>query len=126
MAAHHPSPLLQRRRRLRPRQSLFSRPGWYRTRLALRNPFAEGRTILHFQGAGQTTTLWVGSMLVGTHKGGYDEFDFDITEALATIARWQTQRTAFRSQFSATTPLIPTASPLTSAISVSTAASTGT
>ena len=64
-----------------PDRSYFRGQGWYRTRLALQNPFVEGRTILHFQGAGQTTTVWVGSVLIGTHKGGYDEFAFDITEA---------------------------------------------
>ena len=63
-----------------PDQPYFRGEGWYRTRLAVNNPFAGGRTILHFQGAGQTTTLWVGSTLIGTHKGGYDEFVFDITE----------------------------------------------
>ncbi|MDP9049397.1 MAG: glycoside hydrolase family 2, partial [Acidobacteriota bacterium] len=64
-----------------PDRSYFRGQGWYRTRLALMNPFADGRTVLHFQGAGQTTTLWVGSTLIGTHQGGYDEFVFDITEA---------------------------------------------
>src|SRR6202042_269566 len=42
-----------------PDQPYFRGEGWYRTRLEVTNPFAEGRTILHFQGAGQTTTLWV-------------------------------------------------------------------
>jgi beta-galactosidase len=65
-----------------PDQSYFRGQGWYRTHVALANPFADGRTILHFQGAGQTTTVWVGSKLIGTHKGGYDEFVFDITEAV--------------------------------------------
>jgi beta-galactosidase len=68
-----------------PDKPYFRGEGWYRARLSLRNPFVEGRTILNFQGAGQTTTLWVGSLLIGTHKGGYDEFDFDITEALQRL-----------------------------------------
>jgi beta-galactosidase len=68
-----------------PDQPYFRGQGWYRTRIALRNPFTDGRTILHFQGAGQTTTLWVGSTLIGTHKGGYDEFVFDVTEAIQRI-----------------------------------------
>jgi beta-galactosidase len=68
-----------------PDQPYFRGQGWYRTQLTLRNPFTDGRTILHFQGAGQTTTLWVGSTLIGTHKGGYDEFVFDITEAVQRI-----------------------------------------
>ena len=69
-----------------PDQPYFRGQGWYRTRLSLRNPFVDGRTILNFQGAGQTTTLWIGSLLVGTHKGGYDEFDFDITGALQQLS----------------------------------------
>jgi beta-galactosidase len=68
-----------------PDEPYFRGQGWYRTQLTLRNPFTDGRTILHFQGAGQTTTLWVGSTLIGTHKGGYDEFVFDITEAVQRI-----------------------------------------
>ena len=53
---------------------------------SLTNPFADGRTILHFQGAGQTTALWVGSTLFATHVGGYDEFAFDITEAVKRLS----------------------------------------
>ena len=68
-----------------PDKSYFRGQGWYRTRISVDNPFADGRTILHFQGAGQTTTLWVGSALNGTHKGGYDEFAFDITEAIKPL-----------------------------------------
>ena len=49
------------------------------------NPFADGRTVLHFQGAGQSTSVWVGSTLAGTHKGGYDEFFVDITEAVQQL-----------------------------------------
>ena len=68
-----------------PDHSYFRGQGWYRTRLSLRNPFPDGRIILHFQGAGQTTSLWVGSSLIGTHKGGYDEFSYDITEAVQRL-----------------------------------------
>jgi beta-galactosidase len=68
-----------------PEKPYFRGQGWYRTRTKIHNPFPEGRTLLHFQGAGQTTALWVGSALVGTHKGGYDEFAFDITEAVRAI-----------------------------------------
>jgi beta-galactosidase len=69
-----------------PDLTYFRGQGWYRTRLALHNPFADGRIILHFQGAGQTTTVWVGSTLIGTHKGGYDEFVFDITDAVQGLS----------------------------------------
>ena len=74
-----------------PDQPYFRGEGWYRTRLQVNNPFGEGRTILHFQGAGQTTTVWVGSKLIGTHKGGYDEFVFDITEAVRDLTAAETK-----------------------------------
>jgi beta-galactosidase len=75
-----------------PDQTYFRGQGWYRTQLSLRNPFPDGRTMLHFRGAGQTTTLWVGSTLIGTHKGGYDEFAFDITEAVKQLPPAETGR----------------------------------
>jgi len=68
-----------------PDQPYFRGQGWYRTQLEVRNPYIDGRTILHFRGAGQTTTLWVGTERIGTHKGGYDEFSFDITESVRQI-----------------------------------------
>lgn len=68
-----------------PDKPYFRGQGWYRTRLSVNNPFAAGRTLLHFQGAGQTTTVWVGSTPAGTHKGGYDEFVLDITQAIQQL-----------------------------------------
>jgi beta-galactosidase len=56
--------------------------GWYRTHVPIANPFQKGRTLLHFEGAGQTTALYVGEKLAGKHTGGYDEFVFDITDLL--------------------------------------------
>ena len=57
--------------------------GWYRTHIPAANPIKAGRTLLYFEGAGQTSQLYVGDTLVGTHVGGYDEFVFDITDMLA-------------------------------------------
>ncbi len=65
-----------------PDRAYYRGHGWYRTNLTVANPFEGGRTILHFQGAGQTSSLWIGSTFLGTHKGGYDEFVFDITDAI--------------------------------------------
>jgi len=73
-----------------PDHAYYRGQGWYRTQLSLRNPFPAGRTMLHFRGAGQTTTLWVGSTLIGTHKGGYDEFAFDITAAVKDLSAAET------------------------------------
>jgi beta-galactosidase len=60
-------------------------PGWYRTHVPVTNPYPNGRTLLHFEGAGQDTTVYVGDTLVGRHVGGYDEFVFDITDAIAKL-----------------------------------------
>lgn len=59
--------------------------GWYRTHIAVANPYSDGRTLLHFEGAGQTTTVYVGDNLAGHHVGGYDEFVFDITDAVQQV-----------------------------------------
>ena len=59
----------------------YQGPGWYRRRLWLKNPYDNGRTVLRFLGAGQKTRLYVEDHFVGEHVGGYDEFEFDITDA---------------------------------------------
>ncbi len=58
--------------------------GWYRTHVSIANPYPNGRTLLHFEGAGQATTVYVGEKLAGKHTGGYDEFVFDLTDVLPT------------------------------------------
>ena len=58
----------------------YQGPGWYRTRLSVRNPFPAGRTLLHFEGAGQKTEVFIHTDKVGSHVGGYDEFTIDITD----------------------------------------------
>ena len=58
-------------------------PGWYRMHLELANPYPNGRTLLHFGGAGQTTDIYLGDKHLAQHVGGYDEFVVDITEAAA-------------------------------------------
>jgi beta-galactosidase len=60
--------------------------GWYRTSIPITNPIKDGRTLLYFEGAGQTSHVFVGNTLAGSHVGGYDEFVFDITDAVAAVA----------------------------------------
>jgi beta-galactosidase len=60
--------------------------GWYRLHVPIKNPYPEGRTLLHFEGAGQATRAFVGDNLVGQHTGGYDEFVFDITDSVSRFA----------------------------------------
>src|ERR1017187_991106 len=66
-----------------PDRPYYQGPAWYRTTFALDNPYANGRTLLHFEGAGQNSEVFIGLQSVGRHVGGYDEFTFDITEAAA-------------------------------------------
>lgn len=56
--------------------------GWYRTFLNFDNPYENGRIVIHFEGAGQVTDLYVFQTHIGRHVGGYDEFWFDITDAV--------------------------------------------
>lgn len=58
----------------------YQGPGWYRTRLSVKNIFPAGRTLLHFEGAGQKTEVFIHTDKVGSHVGGYDEFTVDITD----------------------------------------------
>ena len=63
-----------------PDNAYYQGPGWYRTTFKTENPFPNGRTLLHFEGAGQKTEVYVALEKVGQHVGGYDEFVFDITD----------------------------------------------
>jgi beta-galactosidase len=61
----------------------YQGPGWYRIRFAAANPYPNGRTLLHFEGAGQRSEIFVGLESVGRDASGYDEFTVDITDAAA-------------------------------------------
>jgi beta-galactosidase len=66
-----------------PDMRYYQGPGWYRTHLKVANPFPNGRTLLHFDGAGQKSQVFVGQKKVGEHLGGYDQWDVDLTDAVA-------------------------------------------
>ena len=65
-----------------PDVAFYQGPGWYRIYLDINNPFENGSTVLHFEGAGQKTEVYIYQTKVGEHVGGYDEFSIDITEAV--------------------------------------------
>ncbi|MGB0371553.1 MAG: glycoside hydrolase family 2 TIM barrel-domain containing protein [Opitutales bacterium] len=69
-----------------PYEPYYQGPAWYRLRKTIKNPHENGTTLLHFRGAGQKTQLYIEDHFVGEHVGGFDEFSFDITEALAKFA----------------------------------------
>jgi beta-galactosidase len=64
-----------------PDEHYYQGPGWYRMRLKVANPFPNGRTLLHFDGAGQKAEVFVYTEKVGEHVGGYDQWTVDITDA---------------------------------------------
>ncbi|PZP49171.1 MAG: glycoside hydrolase family 2, partial [Pseudopedobacter saltans] len=70
-----------------PDVNYYQGPMWYKTTLEINNPHKNGRTILHFEGAGQKTKVYVYMTLVAEHVGGYDEWDADITEAVAEFRK---------------------------------------
>ncbi|MGB8190790.1 MAG: sugar-binding domain-containing protein, partial [Chitinophagaceae bacterium] len=70
-----------------PDVNYYQGPAWYRTLLDVQNPYARGRTLLHFEGSGQKTTVYVYDMKVGEHVGGYDEWTVDITDAIAEFKK---------------------------------------
>ncbi len=66
-----------------PDVNYYQGPGWYKNELTIDNPIRGGRTLLHFEGAGQKTQVFVYTTKVGEHVGGYDEWTVDLTDAVA-------------------------------------------
>lgn len=58
---------------------------WYRRTFEIPQQWSGKRILLHFGAVDWDTTVWVNGKKVGTHRGGYDPFTFDITEALNDI-----------------------------------------
>ena len=65
-----------------PDVNYYQGPGWYTNKITIENPYTNGRTILHFEGAGQKTEVWIYTTKVGSHVGGYNEWTVDITDAV--------------------------------------------
>ncbi|MBT1703779.1 glycoside hydrolase family 2 TIM barrel-domain containing protein [Chryseosolibacter indicus] len=79
----------------------YQGPAWYRTSLSVNNPYVNGRTLLHFEGAGQKTQVYIYTTKVGEHVGGYDEWTVDITDAVAAFQKTE----AYQKQFKGKIPL---------------------
>jgi beta-galactosidase len=84
-----------------PDVSYYQGAAWYRTLLEVGNPYSNGRTLLHFEGAGQKTEVYIYTTKVGSHVGGYDEWTVDITEAVDAFKRTD----AFQKEFKGKIPL---------------------
>ncbi|MCX7800238.1 MAG: hypothetical protein N2109_07850 [Fimbriimonadales bacterium] len=55
---------------------------WYRRTVAVPAAWRGRRVLLHFGASDWETRVWVNGELVGEHRGGYDGFSFDVTDAL--------------------------------------------
>ena len=84
-----------------PDVNYYQGPAWYRTQLAIENPYANGRVLLHFEGAGQKTEVYVYTTKVGSHVGGYDEWTVDITDAVEAFRKTD----VFQKQFKGKIPV---------------------
>jgi len=62
---------------LKPEQRL-----WYRRVFEIPDDWKGKRVILHFGAVDYECSVWVNGGLVGSHKGGFDPFSFDITPFL--------------------------------------------
>lgn len=55
---------------------------WYRRSFARPAVSPDGRVLLHFGAVDHQAEVWINGRRVGAHRGGYDPFTFDVTEAL--------------------------------------------
>ncbi|MEU8222783.1 LamG-like jellyroll fold domain-containing protein [Kribbella sp. NPDC048915] len=57
---------------------------WYRRTFEVPNQWKGKRLVLHFGAVDYDAKVWVNGRPVATHRGGYDGFDVDVTNALHT------------------------------------------
>ena len=91
-----------------PDVNYYQGPGWYSSQIEISNPIENGRTLLHFEGAGQKTEVYVYLTKVGSHVGGYNEWSVDITDAVKISFRTMLPQNPLKgksqSLFAVTTP----------------------
>jgi len=55
---------------------------WYHRTFRIPQAWAGKHVLLNFQAVDWEATVWVNGKKIGSHRGGYDPFTFDITDAL--------------------------------------------
>ncbi|MBN2266429.1 MAG: hypothetical protein JW775_11520, partial [Candidatus Aminicenantes bacterium] len=55
---------------------------WYRAEVRVPRRWRKGRLLLHFGAVDWESTVWINGREIGTHRGGYDPFTYDIRDAL--------------------------------------------
>jgi beta-galactosidase/beta-glucuronidase len=78
---------------------------WYRRSFELPAPWSGRRILLHFEAVDWETTVWVNGKELGIHRGGYDRFSFDITDALkasgkqeVVVAVWDSNEKSYQAR----------------------------
>ena len=79
-----------------PDVNYYQGPGWYTNQIEINNPFPNGRTLLHFEGSGQKTDVYIYTAKVGSHIGGYNEWSVDITDAVRNFLNDKTTAAAYK------------------------------
>ncbi|MEO7313359.1 MAG: sugar-binding domain-containing protein [Chitinophagaceae bacterium] len=57
---------------------------WYKRNFTIPADWKDEKILLHFEAVDWETKVWVNGKLLGEHRGGYDDFSFDISSALNT------------------------------------------
>jgi len=77
---------------------------WYLRKFEIPANWKNKRLLIHFEASDFETTVWLNDKLIGTHKGGYAPFSFDLTESVKvegnqelTVKVYDPQETKFRS-----------------------------
>lgn len=78
-----------------PSGNYYQGPAWYRTLLEVDNPYNNGRTILYFEGVGQEAEVYIYTKKITSHVGGYDEWQVDITDAVAAFRKTNVSKERF-------------------------------
>lgn len=63
-------------------KNFYEGEGQYKKEITFGDEYKDKRLFLRFEGVGQVAQVYVNDKLVGTHKGGYSAFCFEITYAI--------------------------------------------
>ena len=55
---------------------------WYKRKFSVNSKWIGKKILLHFDAVDWETTVWLNGKMIGSHRGGYHPFTFDITKHL--------------------------------------------
>lgn len=61
------------------KRMMYKGSGWYRKNFSIDKKFKDKKIFIEFEAVSLEANVWVNGKKVGTHKGGYTAFEFDIT-----------------------------------------------